>query len=335
MDLRATLSDLYRPDARLYWADLLGSALIGWGGFAVALGAPPFSPIHVMALLVASLALYRAAMFIHEITHRRRAELPGFAVVWNLAVGIPLLLPSFLYEEVHQDHHRLSHYGSDRDPEYVPFASEAPWRIVVFLLAATMLPAALIVRFTALSLASLVHPGLRRFVVTRASALTINPRYVRAEPSRRPAWIAQELGASLLVFGAGVLLATGLLSWSVVAHWYFVATAAALANAIRTLAAHRYAVHADPVGMAEQITDSCNLAGATFVGAAVAELIAPVGLRYHALHHWVAAVPYHNLGTAHRRLVTALPEASAYHRVETTSVRRHLSRLWRAARNRT
>ena len=333
MDLRATLSDLYRPDARLYWADLLGSALVGWSGFALALGARPFSGRHLMALVVATLALYRAAMFIHEITHRDRTDLPGFAVVWNLLVGIPLLLPSFLYEDVHQDHHRLSHYGSVRDPEYVPFANKRPWRITAFLLAAVLLPTALVVRFTALSVASVVHPGLRRLVMTRMSALTINPRYVRAAPVQ-PAWIAQELGVCLFLSGVGALLAAGLLSWGVVVHWYVVGATAAIANALRTLAAHRYANRAEPAGMDEQIMDSCNLAGSSVVGAATAELIAPVGLRYHALHHWVAALPYHNLGVAHRRLVAALPAASAYRRVETTTLRRHLSRLWLAARNR-
>jgi fatty acid desaturase len=31
-------------------------------------------------------------------------------------------------------------------------------------------------------------------------------------------------------------------------------------------------------------------------------LWAPVGLRYHALHHLLPSMPYHSLGEAHRRL---------------------------------
>ena len=34
----------------------------------------------------------------------------------------------------------------------------------------------------------------------------------------------------------------------------------------------------------------------------VAALWAPVGLRYHALHHLLPSLPYHSLGEAHRRL---------------------------------
>ncbi|MDB5457046.1 MAG: fatty acid desaturase, partial [Caulobacter sp.] len=44
-------------------------------------------------------------------------------------------------------------------------------------------------------------------------------------------------------------------------------------------------------------------------------LWAPVGLRYHGLHHLLPRLPYHNLGRAHRRLSSVLPARSAYHRI--------------------
>ena len=43
-------------------------------------------------------------------------------------------------------------------------------------------------------------------------------------------------------------------------------------------------------------------------------LWAPVGLRYHALHHLLPGVPYHNLGEAHRRVTAALEPGSPYHK---------------------
>jgi fatty acid desaturase len=42
-------------------------------------------------------------------------------------------------------------------------------------------------------------------------------------------------------------------------------------------------------------------------------LWAPVGLRYHAIHHLLPGLPYHALGEAHRRLSAALPVDSQYH----------------------
>ena len=41
-------------------------------------------------------------------------------------------------------------------------------------------------------------------------------------------------------------------------------------------------------------------------------LWAPVGLRYHALHHLLPGVPYHNLGEAHRRISRELDSGSPY-----------------------
>jgi len=41
-------------------------------------------------------------------------------------------------------------------------------------------------------------------------------------------------------------------------------------------------------------------------------LVAPVGLRYHALHHWIPSLPYHNLGRAHRLLVSVLSPDAPY-----------------------
>ena len=40
---------------------------------------------------------------------------------------------------------------------------------------------------------------------------------------------------------------------------------------------------------------------------------APVGLRYHALHHLLPGLPYHALGTAHKRLCAELESGSVYH----------------------
>ena len=58
---------------------------------------------------------------------------------------------------------------------------------------------------------------------------------------------------------------------------------------------------------------------------------APVGLRYHALHHLLPRLPYHNLGKAHARLSAQLAAISPYHRVEERGLFLALGKLFRRA----
>ena len=85
----------------------------------------------LVAGLVAMLALYRAGSFIHELTHIKQGAVRGFQPAWNLLVGIPLLIPSFMYEGVHNQHHAKTYYGTANDPEYLPLALMKPWTLPV------------------------------------------------------------------------------------------------------------------------------------------------------------------------------------------------------------
>jgi fatty acid desaturase len=58
-------------------------------------------------------------------------------------------------------------------------------------------------------------------------------------------------------------------------------------------------------------------------------LWAPVGLRYHALHHLLPNLPYHSLGRAHRRLLAQLPADSPYHATINRRITDVLSRMFR------
>ena len=50
----------------------------------------PHWPVALAAALVSVLTLYRAGLFIHELTHIRKQALPGFRLAWNALVGVPL-----------------------------------------------------------------------------------------------------------------------------------------------------------------------------------------------------------------------------------------------------
>jgi len=100
------------------------------------------------------------------------------------------------------------------------------------------------------------------------------------------------------------------LSWFL--HWYVVGAGVAVVNQVRTLAAHRYQNDGRQLTSVEQLLDSINLTGSPFLTV----LAAPVGLRYHALHHFLPTVPYHSLGKLHRRLLAELAPGSLYHQTE-------------------
>src|SRR3546814_19842054 len=78
---------------------------------------------------------------------------------------------------------------------------------------------------------------------------------------------------------------------------------------IRTLVAHLWENDGEVLTVTGQFLDSVNVPPPGLLP----ELWAPVGLRYHALHHLLPGVPYHSLAEAHRRLKNALPADSQYH----------------------
>ncbi|SKU50818.1 putative fatty acid desaturase [Mycobacteroides abscessus subsp. abscessus] len=56
-------------------------------------------------------------------------------------------------------------------------------------------------------------------------------------------------------------------------------------------------------------------------------LWAPVGLRFHAVHHFFPQLPYHQLGEARRRLMAAIPPDAGYRATEDRSLASSLRRL--------
>ncbi len=291
----------------IYWPDMLISAGVGYAGIAVAILSASVG-VKVAAGLVAALALYRALMFIHELTHIHRDALPGFRTAWNLLVGIPMLTPSFMYEGVHVIHHKRTQYGTVEDPEYLPLALMKPWSLPLFVIVALLLPVALLVRFGVLYPLGLVIPPLRKFTWERFSSLSINPEFRRKAPEGdfvgRVRW--QEAGASL--WAVALIASAFVIGWKPLATALAILSLAAVLNQLRTLVAHLWENEGEPMTVTAQFLDSVNVPPP----GVVAEIWAPVGLRYHALHHLMPSMPYHDLPEAHRRLARELGTGSTY-----------------------
>jgi fatty acid desaturase len=309
--------DLNGAKPHIYWADFLGSAFIGYAALAAAIMAPS-TGLMLAAALVAVLALYRAGSFIHEITHVRHRELPLFRFGFNAVVGVPMLVPSFLYEGVHQLHHARTRYGTVEDPEYLPMALMKPWTVPLFVLIAAFGPLVLFVRFALLTPLSFLIPPLRKLVVERYSGLVINPEFRRRAPEGelKKQWLVQEIAASIWANALLIGAFTGVIPLRAFLIILGIASTTIVFNQIRTLVAHLWENEGEVLSTTAQFLDSVNVPPPNVLSA----LWAPVGLRYHATHHLLPGVPYHALGEAHRRLAKHVLPESTYHRASYTGL---------------
>ncbi|MEE9393097.1 MAG: fatty acid desaturase [Planctomycetota bacterium] len=331
-EAREILRGLFDHRPGVYWIDFLISVTVAWGALAGAISRTAIDFQMVACIVISSFALLRAVLFLHEITHFRRGVMPGFQLIWDLLVGVPMLLPSFMYVGgAHTDHHKRHLYGTIKDPEYLPLGFFSRWRIMVFLLETLFVPLLLILRFGLLAPVSWLLPPLRRLLIERASTLVINVDFRRRQPSpednRR--WLALEVMMFTWVVGVVWMLTTGVLPLRALGIWYAMAAFMALINQFRTLTAHLYENDGAGMSTEAQLLDSVNVRGCF----GLTELVFPVGLKYHALHHFVPDMPYHSLAEAHQRLMKSLPVGSLYRDTEYAGGIAVLLRFWRHGKN--
>ncbi|MBI1900546.1 MAG: fatty acid desaturase [Planctomycetes bacterium] len=340
---RGIVNDLFQPVAWIYWTDFLLSISLGVVGFTairrghlinfilggLELEHPAFRyGLYGLFFVVSCLAFYRASLFTHELIHLRDGEVRGFRVAWNVMCGIPLLMPSFMYH-THVHHHMRRHYGTKEDGEYLRLASGPPRNILLYLAQSFVLPIIAAVRFLLLTPLTWISPWVRDFVHQRMSSMVVDPTYIRPLPTRRQRllWRLQEAGCFAFCVTIAVLLATRTLPLMWLVHAYATATTVILLNAVRTIGAHRYRCRGGEVAFVDQILDSVNYPRQVVFN----ELLMPVGLRYHALHHLFPSLPYHGLAKAHRRLMAELPADSPYRQTESPSLWATVRQLVREA----
>ena len=329
-EAKRIVQDLFEPNPWAYWADFLFYDALGWAAFILAVRAPAFSLFQIAALGVASFSLYRAVIFVHELTHLRKGTFQVFHTAWNFLCGFPLMVPSFLYMGVHIDHHKQRLYGTKDDHEYFDFALEKPYRIITFLLAMMLAPAVFLLRFLVLTPLSYILQPLRKPLWEMASSLAVGGGYKRPLPDEREKhlWWVQEFMTFAYAATGILLMAWGILPWRVLLLWYLAAVFILFTNGLRTLVAHCYKNPPNhEMTFAEQFLDSIDIPGNPFT----TPLWAPVGLRFHATHHLFPGMPYHSLGEAHRRLMRDLPPGNPYPQAVRRSLASALGQLWKEA----
>lgn len=314
-EVTATVKDLLVPSPKIFWSDLICSSTVAWTSFAVFLTASA-PMLQTVGFIIAVFALYRCLFFIHELTHLSAKALPGFNGAWNALVGIPLMVPSFMYEGVHLDHHRRHKYGTEDDPEYLPLGSGARLKIVLFVVATALFPIGLALRGIILAPLGLLIPPLHRFLEVNASALVINNAYKRPSlsSSERKRMMVVEFITAVIWWSLVAACSNGFFPAVFFVKWYLVGFGVSFVNQIRTLVAHRYNNTDGEMAYEDQLLDSVNVEGGLLT-----ELWAPVGARYHALHHYVPKLPYHSLPEAHRRMKVKFKDNPLYSEVNERS----------------
>jgi fatty acid desaturase len=327
---RHIVKDLFTPNPAIYWADFLLSTAVGMACFVLVRRVlSPFSMQQAIVFVICGLCFYRSVLFTHELVHMRDKTFRLFAVAWNLLVGIPFLMPSFMYY-THVDHHMRKHFATQHDGEYLPLGTKSPWHILIYLCQPFVIPILAVIRFLVFAPLSWISPRFRDLVHRHASSMVMDPMYIRPLPARKVLLVfrVQEVLCFVWTAGVAAMLITGRVPIGFLITAYPLSVMILFINALRTLGAHRYTNAGGEVTFLAQLLDSVNYPKRPFLSA----LWAPVGLRFHALHHLFPSMPYHNLAKAHKRLMTELPANSPYRQTESPSLSAALVQLWRTSR---
>jgi fatty acid desaturase len=185
------------------------------------------------------------------------------------------------------------------------------------------------VRFLVLAPVGLAWPAFHRWLETHASSFAMNPAYRRqVTPQvvrKMRLWEASTIGVWIVGF---VLARTGVLPIRTLAVWLGVMAFVSFFNTLRVLGAHDYDSDGAARDRLGQVSDSIDTPGGPWT-----ELWAPVGLRYHALHHYFPGIPYHNLGLAYRRVIESAKDDDAYRESTSPSLQASLRTIYQKAKH--
>ncbi|MFN8390443.1 MAG: fatty acid desaturase [Bdellovibrionota bacterium] len=332
IDMKAVkliVGDLLEPRPLVYWADFTASITLAWACLWFASSSEVSFGLRVLALVANSFLFYRSLFFIHEIAHSNRPWVRPFSTVWNMLCGAILFQPTSTYGISHLDHHKSNTFGTASDPRYVPLGlgSRAAWLVPLFL-NIWIAPVLLAVRFIVLGPISILIGGrFRNWVIQHMSTIAMNLKYIRPLPNaeQRMIGVLQEVYATAFWCAVVVLWSKSIVPAALFLNTYLSLVLIMAYNYIRSLCAHRYTNPGQTVDFSDQLLDSISVVSPW----SIAALLAPVGLRYHSLHHLLPSLPYHSMTAAHRRLMRQLPQNHPYRRTIANGMLEVLSDLWK------
>lgn len=323
--------EVFEINLKTYCSDIIICVSIGWLAFIVSGKVQLFSWSFFLCFIVATIALYRAMGFIHEICHQQKnKKFKSFVTLWHIFVGIPLLLPSSFYD-CHLEHHNYKKYKTEYDPQYPALKGNRFAIIKLVLLDPLLFPLNLIIRLLILSPLSILSPPLRSFLYCKFSSIA--KRDFVAHFNNKQKELLAKVEINILIFWSIVIL---LIVFKIIpliylAIWYFLVAAIWSLTFFRSLGEHSHDnLIETSLTVEEYLLDSFTYSRGGWQKFMYFPMYIP-GIRYHALHHLCPAIPYHNLPKAHQFLRENLPEDNLYLQTERLGHWHNIKNLWNKA----
>lgn len=334
-ELHALTRDLVALDLKRFWTDLILAALVAWGFLYMALLSPNGGFVQIAALAIATLAFFRGANFVHDISHSQ-GELESFKLAYNILFGYFLRVPAYLGDS-HLDHHSAAKFGTKLDPEYESWGQRHELNVFRPLIASFISPFLLMFRMVFITCAYLVRGvRLQEKVFLRLSSIIMNVSYSRANFTEEQLEDMMESDVFCLLFALVSFLIWSSFDFSRAGFlgYYGILVISNVLFSFRALGNHRYDSKFEKKGPGAQFLDSVSIVGNnSILSKLLIPLWAPLHSNFHSIHHLLPHMPYHAMPEIHRRLM-AHPKWSEIYSITTeTSLCSSLSKLYLRARD--
>lgn len=290
-----------------FFATLIHCALLGWGGFLISIYFNGI--IALLAYVIGLIFIYKGTLMIHEVAHFQK-KVKGLRLTYNLLFGFFNKYPAYLYD-THPFHHGKQTFSTYKDPEYQYVRPDTFLTIIGPIFVSLFLPIFQILRFVILPPLLLIAPySLKKKVYTHFSTLVFDVKYKRIPKNKTDInqMLRNDLATSFSNWIFIYLIYLGQIPSKALALWYGMIVFASMLNMYRAKYNHVYNNKERTALSWEAHLLDCL----TIDKGIITEIISPVGLRYHALHHVMQEIPFYNLKRAHEYLLLKLPADHIY-----------------------
>lgn len=240
------------------------------------------------ALIVAWISSYRSGAFIHEIAHQyNRKDFKTFQLLWDLTIGLFILLPSPYFKYSHLQHHKIGVFATKEDGQYPLIKTNKLLAFFLFIFLPLLSPI-----FNLVFVLSTFLPFHSKF------AKVIYGNSCTTKEQQRIDRLKVYYNLAVLLFLSFCLYFN---LYKILFIIYIVQVGGWALSTLRIPLEHKLEsyVESEFSNSFCQLTDSYTFTSNPFL----AFILQPLALRYHTAHHMFPDVPYTNLKLVHEYLL--------------------------------